>query len=263
MTTTTDTATTSTTTNEAEEVRPGSRADRARQPRARDVLRETAVEFGVCVRPLAMRRVNLDSGEVEIVDLSCGSTRAAVCPSCAAKARKLRAQQCREGWHLTQDPDVSPQPGTKDQRELVKERANITDAVVDADDRGDDLTAQACRESAAAADEELAATGVRGQLDPLDGGSTPRRVRSTRRRQDTPDLPRRPGLRTTVGRTYTDERTGKTFRPSLFVTLTPPSYGPVRRDDHMPVAPTRYDYARAARDALHFGKLLDRWCQNL
>ncbi len=77
------TATTATITNETDEVPPGSRADRARQPRARDVLRETAVEFGVCVRPLAMRRVNLDTGETEVVDLPCGSTRAAVCPSCA------------------------------------------------------------------------------------------------------------------------------------------------------------------------------------
>jgi hypothetical protein len=29
------------------------------------------------------------------------------------------------------------------------------------------------------------------------------------------------------------------------------------------VTPWTYDYIRAARDALHFGKLLDRWCQNL
>jgi hypothetical protein len=260
MTTTTDTTTTSTTTDEAEEVRPGSRADRARQPRARDVLRETAVEFGVCVRPLAMRRVDLDTGETEVVDLPCGSTRAAVCPSCAARARKLRAQQCREGWHLTEDPDLTPKPATDNQRDLVKERAHVTNAAADAEDAGDDLTAEACRESAQAVDEELAATGVRGRLDP---DSKPRRVRSTRRRQDTPNLPRRVPVKTTLGRTFTDERTGETFRPSLFVTLTLPSYGPVRRDDSMPVDPTRYDYVRAARDALHFGKLLDRWTQNL
>src|SRR3954463_6619806 len=91
-----------------EDLRPGSRADRARRPRARDVLRETAVEFGVCVRPLPMRRVDTATGEVEIVDLPCGSTRAAVCPSCADRARRLRAQQCREGWHLTHDPDLTP-----------------------------------------------------------------------------------------------------------------------------------------------------------
>src|SRR4051794_41553962 len=124
-----------------DEVRPGSRADRARQPRARDVLRETAVEFGVCVRPPAMRRVNLDTGEIEIVDVPCGSTRGAVCPSCAARARKLRAQQCREGWHLTEDPNLTPRPASEDQRDLVRTRGEITDAVADAEDRGDDLTA--------------------------------------------------------------------------------------------------------------------------
>jgi hypothetical protein len=40
-----------------------------------------------------IRRVALATGEVEIKDLPCGSTRAAVCPSCAARARTLRAQQ--------------------------------------------------------------------------------------------------------------------------------------------------------------------------
>src|SRR3954470_4803205 len=239
---------------------PGSRAGRGRPTREREELRETAVEFGVCVRPLAMRRVNLDTGETEVVDLPCGSTRAAVCPSCAGRARKLRAQQCREGWHLTEDPDLTPKPATDNQRDLVKERAHVMNAAADAEDAGDDLTAEACRESAQAVDEELAATGVRGQLDPE---TKPRPVRSTRGRQDAPELPRRPAVKTTLGRTYTDERTGKTFRPSLFVTLTLPSYGPVRRDDHMPVDPTKYDYVRAARDALHFGKLVDRWCQNL
>jgi hypothetical protein len=259
VTTTTNT-TTATMPTTSEEVHRGSRADRARQPRARDVLRETAVEFGVCVRPLPMRRINPATGEIDIVDLSCGSTRASVCPSCAAKARRLRAQQCREGWHLLEDPDLTPRPASKTQRDLVMDRAQITDAIGDAEQNGDDLTARACRESAEAVDEELTATGVRGQLDP---DTRRRRVRSTRRRQDSPDLPRRPSVKTTLGRTFTDERTGKTFRPSLFVTLTLPSYGPVRRDDSMPVDPATYDYVRAARDALHFGKLLDRWCQNL
>src|SRR4051812_21395045 len=161
------------------EVRPGSRADRARQPRARDVLRETAVEFGVCVRPIPMRRVDLVTGETQVKDIPCGSTRAAVCPPCAAKARRLRAQQCREGWHLTADPDLTPHPPTPGQRDLVTLRADIPDAVHAAADAGDDLTSQACRESAQAVDEELAATGVRGPLDRLDGDAKPRRVRST------------------------------------------------------------------------------------
>jgi hypothetical protein len=207
------------------------------------VLRETAVEFGVCVRPLPMRRVDLATGEVEIKDVPCGSTRAAVCLPCADRARRLRAQQCREGWHLTEDPDLTRRPATEGQRDLVTTRAQITEAVEDAEHIGDELTAEACRESAAAVDDELAASGARGTLDPQ---GKPRRVRSTRRRQDTPDLPRRTSNGTTVGRVYTDERTGKTFRPSLFVTLTLPSYGRVRRDDHMPVDPSTYDYTRAA-----------------
>jgi hypothetical protein len=243
-----------------EGVRPGSRADRARRPRAKDALRETAAEFGVCVRPLPIRRVDLATGEVAVKDLPCGSTRAAVCPSCAARARRLRAQQCREGWHITEEPDLTPDKPTKRQRELVKDRADITAAVEDAQATGDRLTAQACSESLSAADEELAESGLRGRIEPE---SKPRRVRSTRRRQDVPDLPRRPAVKTTLGRNYSDPKTGRAFRPSLFVTLTLDSYGPVRRNDSTPINPAAYDYRRAARDAIHFGKLLDRWTQNL
>ena len=58
-----------------------------------------------------------------------------------------------------------------------------------------------------------------------------RRHRSTRRRQDAPDLPRRKVSPRTVGKTYTAPD-GKTFRPSLFVTLTCPSYGRVDRRRH-------------------------------
>ncbi len=93
-----------------------------------------------------------------------------------------------------------------------------------------------------------------------------RRARSTRRRQDAPDLPRVASTGATVGRVYTppagSRHAGKTFRPSLFLTVTLDSYGPVR-DDGTPVDPATYDYVRAARDALHFGKALDRLIQNL
>ena len=85
--------------------------------------------------------------------------------------------------------------------------------------------------------------------------------RSTKRRQDAPDLPRRKVAARTVGKTYTAPD-GKTFRPSMFLTLTCPSYGRVR-DDGTPADPGSYDYARAARDALHFAALFDRFIQNL
>jgi hypothetical protein len=64
-----------------------------------------------------------------------------------------------------------------------------------------------------------------------------------------------------VGKTYTAPD-GKTFRPSLFVTLTCPSYGPVR-EDGTPADSGSYDYDRAARDALTFAALFDRFIQNL
>ena len=88
-----------------------------------------------------------------------------------------------------------------------------------------------------------------------------RRHRSTRRRQDAPDLPRRKITPRTVGKTYSSPD-GKTFRPSMFVTLTCPGYGRVRADG-APVDPDVYDYQRAARDALHFAALFDRFIQNL
>ena len=88
-----------------------------------------------------------------------------------------------------------------------------------------------------------------------------RRTRSTRRRQDAPDLPRLPVEQRTVGTSFTTA-SGKTYRPSMFVTFTLPSYGAVRSDG-TPRDPSSYDYRRAARDALHFPKLVDRLWQNL
>ena len=99
---------------------------------------------------------------------------------------------------------------------------------------------------------------MRGKVLPA---HTTRRHRSTRRRQDTPDLPRRKVARRTVGKTYTTPD-GKTFRPSMFVTLTCPSYGRVSSDG-TPADPDSYDYQRAVRDALHFAALFDRFVQNL
>ena len=107
-------------------------------------------------------------------------------------------------------------------------------------------------------DSGITKAGVRGKAVPA---SSKRRHRSTRRRQDAPDLPRRKISPQTVGKTYTAPD-GKTFRPSLFVTLTCPSYRPVR-EDGTPADPLAYDYDRAARDALHFAALFDRFIQNL
>ena len=88
-----------------------------------------------------------------------------------------------------------------------------------------------------------------------------RRGRSTRRRQDAPDLPRVPVEERTVGRTFATPD-GKIYRPSMFLTVTLDCYGPVTAVG-VPRDPGRYDYRRAALDALHFPKLIGRFWQNL
>src|SRR5678809_61990 len=77
-------------------------------PLAREVVKDLAVEHGACIRPIQLHRTNLDTGDVEQVLVPCGHTLAHVCPSCAERARTLRAVQCREGWHLENEPDLTP-----------------------------------------------------------------------------------------------------------------------------------------------------------
>jgi hypothetical protein len=76
-----------------------------------------------------------------------------------------------------------------------------------------------------------------------------------------PKLPKRPVTDRTTGRVFTAPD-GKTFRPSMFLTLTCDTYGRVR-EDGTPADPGSYDYRRAARDAIHFPALFDRLIQNL
>ncbi|TCC11274.1 replication initiator [Kribbella soli] len=185
---------------------------------APDVLHDLAVRNGVCVRPVLSRLTDTATGEQLVIPIPCGSTQERQCPPCADRARKLRMQQCREGWH--RDDEV---PAASD------------------DDADED-------------------TGSEDET-PSDVEESARRVRSTRRRQDAPDLPRVPMDNRTVGTTFTAPD-GRTYRPSMFLTLTLPSYGKVGPDG-TPLDPGSYDYHRAAMDALHFPKLVDRFWQNL
>lgn len=90
---------------------------------------------------------------------------------------------------------------------------------------------------------------------------TNRRIRSTHRRQDAPDLPRLPKEDRTVGRVFATPD-GREYRPSMFLTLTMPSYGAVTSNG-VPADPPNYNYRRQALDALHFARLIDRFWQNL
>ena len=170
--------------------------------------------------------------------------------------KTLRAAQCREGWHLENEPDIQPAEATEEQKWWITLRAEAQQHGDHAEQAGHDTTG--FDELITELDAEITTAGLRGKAAP----ATPaRRHRSTRRRQDTPDLPRRKVSPRTVGKTYTAPD-GKTFRPSLFVTLTCPSYGRVG-EDGAPADPQSYEYDRAARDALHFAALFDRFIQNL
>src|SRR5580704_4073897 len=225
-------------------------------PLARQVVLDLAVEHGACIRPVQLRRTNLDTGDIDQVLVPCGHTLASVCPSCAERARTLRAAQCREGWHLETEPDFQRDRATDDQQWWVVLRAEAQQDRDQAEAAGQDTTD--FDELITELDEVIANAGIRGKVVPP---RPERRHRSTRRRQDAPDLPRRKVSPRTVGKTYAAPD-GKTFRPSMFVTLTCPSYGRVT-EDGTPADPAAYDYDRAARDALAFGALFDRFIQNL
>jgi len=235
---------------------PLTRAQRLAMPLARDVVRELAISHGGCVRPVQLRRTDLRTGQAEQVLVPCGNTLAAVCPGCAERARTLRAAQCREGWHLETEPVITPDDPDDEQLMWVEHRAEAQQHRDHADAAGQGTAGD--DELAADLDEQITRSGMRGRVLPK---RIERRHRSTRRRQDAPDLPRRQVAPRTIGKTYTAPG-GKTFRPSMFITLTCDSYGKVAADG-TPVDPGAYDYRRAARDALHFAALFDRLIQNL
>ena len=231
------------------------RAQRAALPLSTEVAQAVAEQHGVCVRPLAMRRIDTTTGRVDVVPVPCGSTREDQCRPCADKARRLRMVQCRQGWHLEAEPVTDRAQPTEEHKELLATRADLVAVYAECREVGDEDSCEQIAESVAELDAELRAAGVRGRLTPVDPPPKPVK-RSTRRRQDAPDLPRRPVDNRTLGRVFAGH-----YRPSTFLTLTLDSYGRVDSDGAA-VDPDRYDYRRAARDAIHFPALLDRFWQN-
>jgi hypothetical protein len=185
------------------------RAERLAMPFARDVVKDLAVEHGACIRPVQLRRTNLDTGAVEQVLVPCGHTLASVCPACAQRAKTLRAAQCREGWHLETEPVIDPDPATEDQKWWVEKRAETQVTRDQAAGHGEDT--EDFDALKAELDQEITGAGMRGNVLP---DRPVRRHRTTRRRQDAAPLPRRKVAARTVGKTYTTPD-GKTFRPSM------------------------------------------------
>jgi hypothetical protein len=242
------------------------RAERLAMPLARDSIRKIAEAIGGCLRPVQLRRTDTVTGQVEQVMKPCGATLASICPPCADRAKMLRVTQCREGWHLEDEPD--PGPPAPDQMQecwlILRAEAQLRrDRAEAAGHETADLDALLGE-----LDTEITRAGVRGTITTTsssksgeEGTAKGRRVRSTRRRQDAPDLPKKKIAPHTIGQVFTTPD-GKSYRPSMFLTLTCDSYGKVN-DDGTPVDPASYDYRRAARDALHFAALTDRFIQNL
>ncbi|WP_372506218.1 replication initiator [Actinomadura madurae] len=133
-----------------------------------------------------MRRVDLNTGAAEVVYVPCNHTLASVCPSCAERKRKLRAVQCSQGWHLTEEPVITRADPDEEQRAWMGLRAHAQAARDRAaeegssDGEGPEFWDAVVRDL----DNELERTGVRGALktgdqkggapDPLGGGRTHR-----------------------------------------------------------------------------------------
>jgi len=276
------------------EARPGSRAARLAMPRSIDVLKNLAVEHGVCTRPITLRRTDLGDGQTELIDLPCGATREDKCVSCARRAKRLRQVQIREGWHRRDEPHPGPNLATEEQKALIELRAHYECYRDEAMRAGKWDQVADLDEAIVEVERAIAAEGLRGRVAPPHGNDDEdqadadpghRRTRSTRRRQDVPDLPRQKVDPRTVGRVYLAPD-GSEHQPSMWLTLTLDSYGPVHgvrkagngrpipcvcgrwhRDDDpilgVSVDPAGYNYRRAAWDAVHFARLLDRYWQNL
>jgi hypothetical protein len=238
------------------------RIDRAAYPLARDSIRKIAAASGGCLRPVQLRRTDTQTGETVSVMVPCGTTLASICPPCADRAKALRAAQCREGWHLQDEPDLTPAAPDELQEFWLTMRAEAQLRRDQAGAAGQDMTDY--DELIDELDIEITRAGIRGKVTTnysSDSKQRSRRSRSTRRRQDAAPLPARKIAHRTTGRLYTSPD-GKKYRPSMFLTLTCDSYGKVL-DDGTPADPGSYDYTRAARDAIHFAALLDRFIQNL
>ncbi|MFC9436734.1 replication initiator [Nocardia sp. NPDC057030] len=229
----------------------------------------TAEKFGVCKRPIPMRVEDPKTLTVSYIAAPCKSTVESACPACAKQARYLRMTQCREGWHLDREPVDEHREATDWQREILAARADLVSDYHSAKADGDEERMADIAAAVTIVDGDLRETGLRGRLPALEPKTRKRRTRSTRRLDGAPDLPRKKVSRNTIRDAYAGRH-----RPGMLITLTLPSYGAINRDgakdpegktcsDGSPRRPDDYDYTRAARDIIHFGKLFDRWIQNM
>jgi hypothetical protein len=183
------------------------RAQRTVLPLSADVAQVLAEQHGVCVRPIAMRRIDTTTGRIDVIPVPCGSIRDDHCRPCADKARRLRMVQCRQGWHLDTEPIIHRARPTPAQQELMAARADLFAAYARCKANSDEVSCEQIADSVTDLDDKLRASGIRGRLTPLDPPPKPVK-RSTRRRQDAPDLPRRRATGRCKGKAHQLEHLG-------------------------------------------------------
>ena len=187
-----------------------------------------------------------------------GTPSASVCPSCAERAGSCGPRSAAKAGTSTTNPSSTPTRRPRTSGHWITTGAEAQEG------QGPCWPARAWTpaeldERIGELDEEI--TECR---DPRPGrsGRGRARHRSTRRRQDAAALPRRTVSPRTVGKTYTAPD-GKTFRPVAVRHADLPVLRPgrrgrsTRRPGHLRL------HASAARDALHFAALFDRFIQNL
>ncbi len=175
---------------------------------------------------------------------------------------------------MTEEPPAPRARPTDDQEGMLCVRADLASDLATARERQDVTAIAEIEAELRWCDAQLAAIGMRGKAPAVDASdqdapagedsagmgeqedSPSRARRSTRRREDAPNLPRNAVSDRTVGREF-----GGRYS-SMFVTLTMPSYGKVFGDGAAR-DPDSYDYDRAAWDAICCARLFSRWIQNL
>ncbi|MEU5850520.1 replication initiator [Saccharopolyspora shandongensis] len=140
-------------------------------------------------------RADTKAGCQELIRKSCDRQWESVCLPCARKRLRTAWDQCGTGWHLDDEPpDVTVKPD-RDTVSVMTYRADLMRQGKEALETGDEKWLADVREALDNVDQQLREVhGVRGKLPGLEDDEEerkPRRVRSTRR-QDAPDLPRKP-----------------------------------------------------------------------
>ena len=141
--------------------------------------------------PVQLRRTDLATGQTEHVLVPCGHTLASVCPSCAERAKTLRAAQCREGWHLDHEPDHrARRPAPTTRQWLDRDTAPTPRPSATRPKHAARTPTELGRADSPTWTRRSPAPGCAATCCPT---RPERRHRSTRRRQDAPPLPRRDG----------------------------------------------------------------------